>query len=71
MFKSKIKLEKSVYDKARIASEMAGCSSIEEFVERAVLAEAEKVLLQSNNKSVSEDDVEQITNQLKGLGYLE
>ena len=71
MFKSKVKLEKSVYEKAQVAAEMIGCSSIDEFVERAVIAEADKVLLQNNSKSVSEDDVEQITNQLKGLGYLE
>jgi len=50
---------------------MAGCASIEEFVERAVIAEADRVLLQNNSKSVSDEDVEQITNQLKGLGYLE
>ena len=71
MFKSKIKLEKSVYEKAQVAAEMAGCASIEEFVERAVIAEADRVLLQNNSKSVSDEDVEQITNQLKGLGYLE
>lgn len=71
MLGKKVKLEKSTYEKARVASEMAGCASLEEFVERAVIAEADKILMQSNSKSASEQDVEEITNQLRGLGYLE
>jgi hypothetical protein len=71
MFKPKLKISDAVIEKVRVASEIMGCSSIEEFAERTLLAEANKVIASTAKKEVSQQEVEDITNQLKGLGYLE
>ena len=71
MFDPKIKLSKVVYDKARRAAELSGCSTIEEYIEKIVERDADRVLSQSGNKTVSQEEVDNIANQLKGLGYLE
>jgi hypothetical protein len=71
MFKPKLKISDAVIEKVRVASEIMCCSSIEEFAERTLLAEANKVIASTAKKEVSQQEVEDITNQLKGLGYLE
>jgi len=71
MFDPKIKLSKAVYEKARRASELSGCSTIEEYIEKIVERDADRVLSQSGNKAVSKEEIDNIANQLKGLGYLE
>lgn len=71
MFDPKIKISRAVYDKVRVAAQVAGASSLEEFAERVLLAESEKVLAATGKSNVSADEIEQISNQMKGLGYLE
>ncbi len=66
-----IKLRKSLYDKLKVAAEIAGASSIEEFAERILEQEAEKILSKGAKGEASKEDIEDIANKLKGLGYLE
>jgi uncharacterized protein (DUF1778 family) len=67
---SKVKLSNEAFEKARVAADIYGCS-LEEFVEKAINAEAEKAFAKTSSKDVSDADVEDIANKLKGLGYLE
>ena len=62
MFGRRIKIDKNLYEKARIYAEIAGYSSLEEFVTHALekqIAELEE----------SESE-EEIRKRLKGLGYI-
>lgn len=70
MFEPKIKLSKSAYDKVRVAAEILGCS-IEDFVEKVLQAEAAKVISNTGKGALSQKEVDDIANSLKGLGYLE
>jgi len=67
---NKIKLSDAVLQKVKVAAGILGCS-VEEFVERALEGEAEKVMASTSNKEPTAAEVEEIANQLKGLGYLE
>ncbi len=71
MFKPKLKISQVVIEKIKVAAAIAGCSSIDEFAERALLAEADRVIASTSKREASAAEVEEITNQLKGLGYLE
>jgi ABC-type ATPase involved in cell division len=74
MFKPKITLSATVYDKIKTAAKLIGASSVEEFAERVLSAEADKVLAERSPKQptkVSDAEVERIAQQMKGLGYLE
>lgn len=68
---SSIKLPKELMEKLKVAAEIMGCTSVNEFVETVLASEADKVLSQSAAKSASSKEVADITNKLKGLGYLE
>ena len=59
----KIKIDSSLYDRVKKVAELAGYSSPEEFVVHVI----EKEL--SMLESASSD--EQVTERLRGLGYLE
>jgi len=61
--KTTLKLNKALCERARIAAEAAGYSSLEEFVEHAI----EKELLPREDARAKEE----LVRQLKGLGYLE
>lgn len=73
MFKPKLNVSKLVIEKIKVASEIAGCATPEEFAEKVLTEEANRVIASTanKNKNVSDKEVEEITNQLKGLGYLE
>ena len=71
MFKPKVTVPQKVLEKIRVASQIMGCASVEEFVAKILETEADKILSQTASKEVSAKDVEDITNKLKGLGYLE
>jgi len=71
MFKPKLNIPKHVLEKAKVAAEILGCSSVDEFIERTLVAEADKVIASTSKRSATDKEVEDITNQLKGLGYLE
>jgi len=61
---AKVKLEDSLYDRAKRAAESAGYSSVEEFIADSVEKEIKRL-------KVEEPDESQVTDQLRGLGYIE
>ena len=62
MFGSKIKLDKDLLEKVKKYSEIAGYSSVEEFITHAL--EKEIALLEEA------DSEEEIKKKLQGLGYI-
>lgn len=62
MFGSKIKLDKDLLKKIKMYSEIAGYSSVEEFITHAL--EKEIALLEEA------DSEEEIRKKLQGLGYI-
>jgi metal-responsive CopG/Arc/MetJ family transcriptional regulator len=62
MFGRKIKLDKVLYEKVKKYSEIAGYSSVEEFVTHAL----EKEIARFEDA----DSEEEIRKRLKGLGYI-
>ncbi len=60
---AKVKIESSLYDRARSAAEAAGYSSVEEFISSAIEQEIRRLKV--------EEAEEQVSDQLRGLGYLE
>ena len=62
MFGSKIKIDKDLLEKVKRYSELAGYSSVEEFITHAL--EKEIVKLEDA------DSDEEIKKRLKGLGYI-
>jgi hypothetical protein len=61
--KASIKVNKSLYERAKTHSEKTGYSSVDEFVQHVLERELARL-----EESASRDDVE---SKLKGLGYLE
>ncbi len=59
---AKIKIDSPLFDRAKKAAETAGYSSIEEFVTHIIETELAK-------HETSDDD--KVTDQLRGLGYIE
>jgi len=62
MFGPKVKINRSLYEKIRKYAELAGYSSVEEFVEHAL----EKEISQLEDAGSEEE----IKKRLKGLGYI-
>ena len=62
MFGPKIKLDKNLYEKVKKFSEIAGYSSVDEFVAHAL----EKEVAQLDDA----DSEEEIKKRLQGLGYI-
>lgn len=62
MFGSKIKIDKDLLEKVKRYSEIAGYSSVEEFIAHAL----EKEIAKLENA----DSDEEIKKRLKGLGYI-
>ena len=62
MFGSKIKIDKELYRKVKVYAEMAGYSSVDEFVAHTL----EKEISQLEEA----DSEEEIKKKLKGLGYI-
>ena len=63
MFSPKIKLDKSLYDRVREASEHAGYASVDEFISHVLEREVSSILEQNEDAQVEQ--------QLRGLGYIE
>jgi hypothetical protein len=59
----KIKMEAGLYDRAKRAAEVAGYSSVEEFIVHCVENELQKLKVDEAEK--------QVADQLRGLGYIE
>lgn len=62
MFGSRIKLDKDLLDRVRKIADIAGYSSVEEFITHALEKELAKL-----EDADSEDEIKK---RLKGLGYL-
>lgn len=62
MFGSKIKLDKELLKRVTYFAELAGYSSVEEFVTHALEREIERL--------EESDSEEEIKKKLKGLGYI-
>jgi hypothetical protein len=60
---AKIKIDASLFDRAKRAAEAAGYSSVEEFIAHCI----EKELQQHE----TDEAEKQVTDQLRGLGYIE
>jgi hypothetical protein len=60
---TKVKIETSLYDRAKRAAEAAGYSSVDEFVAHCVENELKK-------REVDQAE-SQVADQLRGLGYIE
>ncbi|MCX5903840.1 MAG: hypothetical protein NTV89_10325 [Proteobacteria bacterium] len=61
---TKVKIDNKLYERAKKAAEAAGYSSFEEFVSSVI--EKELALLEA-----SPDDDKAVSEQLRGLGYIE
>ncbi len=60
---SKIKLDSGLYDRAQRAASAAGYSTVDEFIAHCIENELQKL---------QTDDAEsQVSDQLRGLGYIE
>ena len=71
MFGKKIKVSDELFEKLSTATQIVGCASLEEFVERTLESEVDRVLTQASKDKYSQKDVDDIAAKLKGLGYLE
>jgi hypothetical protein len=60
---AKIKIDPALFDRARQATERAGYSSVEEFVAHCIENEIQKLQMEEAEGRVSD--------QLRGLGYIE
>lgn len=60
---TKVKIEDALYDRAKRAAEAAGYSSVEEFVADCVEKGIQRLKLEEQEGDVSD--------QLRGLGYIE
>lgn len=63
--KTTIRLNQALYDRVRLAAQLAGYSSPEEFVEHAV----EKELARAEGPGAAAAD-DELVRQLRGLGYI-
>jgi hypothetical protein len=60
---AKVKIEDSLYDRAKRAAEVAGYSSLEEFIADCIEKEIKRMKVEEEEGRVSD--------QLRGLGYIE
>jgi hypothetical protein len=59
----KIKIDSNLYDRLKKVTEVAGYSSVEEFVVHMIEKELEQIEVPEDDKAVEE--------RLRGLGYIE
>ena len=60
---AKVTIDPSLFDRAKRAAEVAGYSSVEEFVAHCIENELKR--------RADEEAEEKVSNQLRGLGYIE
>ena len=60
---AKIKIDSNLYDRLKAVTEVAGYSSVEEFVVHMIEKELEQIEAPDDDKAVEE--------RLRGLGYIE
>jgi hypothetical protein len=59
----KVKIEKSIYDKARTFADIIGYSEVDEFIQHAIEKELAKI-------EEGGDSNEEVEKRLRGLGYI-
>lgn len=59
----KIKIDSNLYDRLKSVTEIAGYSSVDEFIVHMIEKELEKIEVPEDDKAVEE--------RLRGLGYIE
>ena len=59
----KVKIDSGLYDRAKRAADTAGYSSVEEFIAHCIEREIQRLKTEEAEDTVS--------NQLRGLGYIE
>jgi hypothetical protein len=59
----KVKIESALYDRAKRAAEGAGYSSVEEFIADCIEKQIQRLKI--------EEEEGQVSDQLRGLGYIE
>jgi metal-responsive CopG/Arc/MetJ family transcriptional regulator len=59
----KVKIESALYDRAKVAAEAAGYSSVEEFIADCIEKAIQRLKIDEEEGPVSD--------QLRGLGYIE
>jgi hypothetical protein len=59
----KVKIESALYDRAKLAAETAGYSSVEEFIADCIEKAIQRLKIEEEEGDVSD--------QLRGLGYIE
>jgi hypothetical protein len=69
--KKKLGLSDELWKKIEDASQVAMCSSTEEWAIQILQEAADKVLRDAGKQDLSQADVDDITKKLQGLGYLE
>ena len=67
----KIKVSDELYQELVSAAEIVGCASVEEYVERVLRVDVDRVLSEAGKKELSEAEVDDIANKMRGLGYIE
>ena len=72
MFGNKIKVDGALYEKLQKVSDTMGVS-VDEFAEKVLEAEVDKILNSSSSGDgdISQNEIDEISKKLKGLGYLD
>jgi hypothetical protein len=67
----KVKISSELYSKLEKLCELQGCASVDEYVSRVLEDTAERSLAAYGSSEMSAEEIDDIANKLKGLGYLE
>jgi hypothetical protein len=63
----KVKIDSSLFDRAKHASAAAGYSSVEEFIANCIEKELERLKLEETEA----ENEREVADRLRGLGYIE
>ena len=69
MLGPKIKVSKELMEKIKLAAELSGCSSPDEFITNVLERESDKINNQAKQEQTQDNEI--IKNRLKGLGYID
>ena len=74
MFDPKIKFNPELMRRLKEAAKSSGASSVDEFVQRILELELERMEREKKKQApgkASQQEIDDITNKLKGLGYID
>ena len=69
--RKKVKINQGLYSRLEKIAVMQGCSSADEFVERVLENEMDRLNAAQDGPEMTAQEIESIASKLKGLGYLE